>query len=107
MTVAYNYLNLPRLIDKAGGPNQEGGTIKWTYDASGRKLQKTVENSQSSNGTVTYMDGIEKTNGIWYSVYNAEGRVSWVVFPDNPPTLPTRRSHNTNTPCGTTSATAG
>jgi hypothetical protein len=53
------------------------------------------------------MDGIEKTNGIWYSVYDAEDRVSWVGSQTTPLILPTRRSHSTNTLCVTISATAG
>jgi len=54
--ITYNYLNLPDGIsvkkDNAGG---QKGSIRYIYDASGRKLQKTVEEKSVSvqNGTQT------------------------------------------------------
>ena len=59
-TIAYNHLNLPQSITVTGK-----GTITYTYDAGGNKLQKiTAETPTAANGnktittTTTYLSGL-------------------------------------------------
>ena len=65
LTIAYNFMNLPATVTKAGG-----GTITFEYTATGQKLTKIV------NGTVTrhYAGGIEYDGNTLAAVYNEEGR---------------------------------
>jgi len=53
--ITYNYLNLPSVITVTGK-----GTITYTYDASGNKLQKLT---QENNATVPY-NGTNYTSNI-------------------------------------------
>ncbi|MND83803.1 tRNA3(Ser)-specific nuclease WapA precursor [compost metagenome] len=68
--ILYNYLNLPQMVVK------EGTAINYLYDASGRKLRKTV-------GTTTddYVDGLQlQTVGTTTTIKfmaTEEGRANW------------------------------
>ena len=54
--IVYNYLNLPQTITVYATATAPKGTITYTYDAAGNKLQKTVV--EGSNKTVTtYVGG--------------------------------------------------
>lgn len=69
-TIHYNHLNLPTLIDFG-----TSGTISYLYDATGRKVRKTVANSTVS--TVTdYMNGFQYTDGAMNFFPHAEGFVN-------------------------------
>ena len=59
-TITYNYLNLPQTITMTGK-----GTISYTYDAAGNKLQKKVVDN--TNGTTTntlYLNGVIYQNDV-------------------------------------------
>jgi RHS repeat-associated protein len=54
-TIGYNYLNLSQLVHMQGK-----GNIRYTYDATGNKLQKRVIDSVSGLATTTlYLDGFQ------------------------------------------------
>lgn len=60
-SIQYNYLNLPWLItSKNNGDQTIKGTIKYIYDAAGRKLQKTTieEKATINNSTKITTDAI-------------------------------------------------
>jgi RHS repeat-associated protein len=68
--ITYNHLNLPTEINF--GSN---GTIKYLYDASGRKVKKTV--SQNDIHTITdYMNGYQYVNNRLAFFPTAEGYVN-------------------------------
>jgi RHS repeat-associated protein len=52
-SIAYNHLNLPQLITMTGGK----GTIEYTYDAAGMKLQKQVTDYPGNKITITKYAG--------------------------------------------------
>ena len=89
MTIKYNYLNLPREIVKENtpDPDDEEGTITWVYDATGRKLRKTVNSYQNGPSGILYLDGIEKHSNNDIFVYHAEGRAAY-YFPGTEPNAP-------------------
>jgi RHS repeat-associated protein len=60
--ITYNYLNLPQQVTMTGK-----GTINYTYDAGGNKLQKvTLDNTNSRSTTTLYLDGFvyQQTSAI-------------------------------------------
>jgi RHS repeat-associated protein len=71
--IQYNYLNLPQVITVSGK-----GTITYTYDAVGNKLQKTtVDNTVNPAKTTvtTYIDGVVYQNDILQLIMQEEGRI--------------------------------
>jgi len=50
--ILYNHLNLPTRVATPQG------VIEWKYDATGRKLEKTVTTNGQSRTTL-YLDGVE------------------------------------------------
>ena len=69
--IQYNYLNLPQTITISGK-----GTITYTYDAAGNKLQKqTVDNTNSTTTTVLYMGGAIYQNDVLQFMSQEEGRI--------------------------------
>ena len=66
-TTTYNILNLP---DTVTTPQ---GTVIYTYDAAGEKLNKTVQ-QDSVNTTTDYISGIQYTNGKLAFIQTEEGR---------------------------------
>jgi RHS repeat-associated protein len=70
--ITYNHLNLPYLVTVNGK-----GTIRYTYDATGNKLEKeTVETSPSSKTTnTTYLGGYVYENNVLQLFGHEEGRV--------------------------------
>ena len=80
LQTSYNFLNLPVQVQHSASGTS--GNIQYTYDASGRKLSKTID------GVVTqYVSGIEYENGAITSIATNEGRIrpkrpqSSVLFP--------------------------
>jgi RHS repeat-associated protein len=70
-TITYNYLNLPQTITMTGK-----GTISYTYDAAGNKLQKKVVDN--TNGTTTntlYLNGVIYQNDVLQFIAHEEGRL--------------------------------
>jgi RHS repeat-associated protein len=71
-SITYNHLNLPASISITGK-----GTISYTYDAAGNKLEKIVTDATSSNTvtTTTYIGGFQYENGDLKQFTHEEGRV--------------------------------
>jgi RHS repeat-associated protein len=71
-SITYNHLNLPYLITVNGK-----GTIQYTYDAAGNKLEKqTIETSPSSKNTQTsYLGGYVYENNVLQFFGHEEGRI--------------------------------
>lgn len=68
-SITYNYLNLPQTVSVTGK-----GTITYTYDASGNKLQKqTAEGSTTT--TTLYGAGTVYINNVLQFVLHEEGRI--------------------------------
>jgi RHS repeat-associated protein len=68
--IFYNHLNLPIFITTAKG------TITYTYDAAGTKMQKiTHDNATNVNTTTTYVQSIIYQNGAIQYIAQEEGRV--------------------------------
>lgn len=75
MTIAYNHLNLPKLMTFTGGA--QNNTIDILYDAAGTKLRKTVKTGTTVNYYQDYIGGIEYRDGVREAIYTAEGRVKY------------------------------
>jgi hypothetical protein len=82
--IPYNCLNLPWQIK--AHPGQEQGTITYTYDALGNKLEKHVqEDASASNGNqardnkTTYIGGFVYENDQLQFVAHEEGRIRFNV----------------------------
>jgi len=75
--ITYNHLNLPLQISVTGK-----GTITYTYDAAGNKLQKiTVDNSVNPSKTITntYISGFVYQNDTLQFISHEEGRTRWAL----------------------------
>jgi len=69
--ITYNYMNLPNQVTVTSK-----GTIAYTYDASGNKLEKTtVEGAKTT--TILYIGGIVYQNDTLQFIGHEEGRVRW------------------------------
>jgi len=70
-SITYNVLNLPNVITFSGI-----GTITYTYDANGNKLQKTINQTSPSKITNYYYAGdYIYRNDTLESIYHPEGRL--------------------------------
>lgn len=69
--ITYNHLNLPERIEFSNNANK---TISYTYDATGIKLKKTVNNNGSIT-TTDYVSGFIYDNNQLQHFSNEEGRV--------------------------------
>jgi RHS repeat-associated protein len=72
-SITYNHLNLPSVITVTGK-----GTITYTYDAAGNKMQKvTVDNTVNPAKTTTtlYLGGAVYENDILQFIGHEEGRI--------------------------------
>ena len=72
-SISYNFLNLPTSIHFQGK-----GTITYTYDALGNKLQKVTVDSTTGTPTTTttlYLDGAEYVNDTLQFLSTEEGRI--------------------------------
>ncbi len=67
ITIAYNHLNLPKKITY-----DSGSWIEFTYDATGRKLTKTLSTGVPKN----YVGAIEYSGANLESIYHSEGRLT-------------------------------
>lgn len=68
LTITYNYLNLPELIQKGGDQ------IRILYDAAGRKLQQEFIPAQGEGVLLDYISGVEYRDAEVNSVFHEEGR---------------------------------
>ncbi len=71
--IVYNHLNLPSEITVREQSGNKG-TIRYTYDASGIKLQKTIT-AGSSTRTTLYVSGFEYQNDTLQMAQHEEGRI--------------------------------
>jgi RHS repeat-associated protein len=69
-SIIYNHLNLPSVITVTGK-----GTITYTYDAAGNKLQKTVAETGQSAKTTIYAGGAVYENNVLQFIGHEEGRM--------------------------------
>jgi hypothetical protein len=67
LKIVYNFLNLPKQITKTGGG---GGSLEFTYDASGRKWKK-----EGAGGKREYVLGIEYHDAKQESIFGPDGRI--------------------------------
>ena len=74
--IAYNHLNLPRLITVTGK-----GTIAYLYDAAGNKLQK-VTTEGTAVKTTDYLGAFNYENNELQFVSHAEGRTRFSLHTD-------------------------
>ena len=65
-SITYNFLNLPELITTTGG------TIRFYYDATGRKVRKVVTEGANTT-TRSYEGGFEYENGVLVMIHTGEG----------------------------------
>lgn len=76
--ITYNYLNLPQQISVNKDDGTAKGTITYTYDAAGIKLQKTVNDIAGAvTNTTLYIAGFEYKNDTLQQVAMEEGRVRY------------------------------
>ena len=64
VTITYNYLNLLQTITFDGTQGNAGGTIDFTYDATGKKWRKTVTPTRQCGQVRDYIDGVEYTSTL-------------------------------------------
>ncbi len=65
-TITYNFLNLPEII------TMTGGSIRYYYDATGRKVSKVV--TEGADTTVrSYEGGFEYENGLLSIIHTRRG----------------------------------
>jgi RHS repeat-associated protein len=69
-SITYNHLNLPLVITVTGK-----GTITYTYDASGNKLQKVVAETGQTTKTTLYIGGAVYENDVLQFLSHEEGRI--------------------------------
>ncbi|MEM9917258.1 MAG: DUF6443 domain-containing protein [Bacteroidota bacterium] len=77
LKIGYNYLNLPKqIVDDNHTPSDptDDQVITITYDASGQKLSKQVQNSQTVLLEQHYCQGIEYKDKQVEAIYHSEGR---------------------------------
>jgi RHS repeat-associated protein len=75
-SIEYNHLNLPRRINFASG-----GNIIYIYNAQGVKLQKTVNNPNSTQASTRYRGGFQYDNTTLQFVHTAEGYIKHTINP--------------------------
>ncbi|HEX7903418.1 MAG TPA: DUF6443 domain-containing protein [Chitinophagaceae bacterium] len=68
--ITYNHLNLPQQITVTGK-----GTITYTYDATGNKLKKEVNETGQPLKTTLYLGGAVYENDVLQFIGHEEGRV--------------------------------
>ena len=79
--IEYNHLNLPTVITIKNPMSQNASTITFTYDATGKKVEKKVISS-GVNTTTKYINGFQYKNGSLQFFPTAEGYVN-VIVKDN------------------------
>ncbi len=71
--IEYNLLNLPTVIHV-----KDKGTITYTYDASGNKLQKVVAESGKTPKTTLYLSGAVYEDDLLQFAGHEEGRIRYI-----------------------------
>lgn len=73
--IVYNHLNLPAQIIMKNDNGTDKGTIVYTYDAAGNKLQKTVNETGQPAKTTLYLANGVYENNILQFLGQEEGRI--------------------------------
>jgi RHS repeat-associated protein len=76
-SIAYNYLNLPKLITFANG-----NTIEYIYDATGVKLEKIVKESGQTDKITDYVGGVVYEGNVRKFMSTEEGRIMLESTPE-------------------------
>jgi RHS repeat-associated protein len=74
--ITYNYLNLPEVITVRATGGTVKGTITYTYDAAGNKLQKVITEG-AKNDTTLYLGGVVFQNSVLQFIGQEEGRLRY------------------------------
>jgi RHS repeat-associated protein len=79
-SITYNHLNMPQTITVSppSGGAGGGGTIVYTYDAAGNKLQKTTTDNTVTPTKITttlYINGAVYENDVLQFIGHEEGRI--------------------------------
>lgn len=73
--IKYNHMNLPTQIQIQGQ-----GVINYTYDATGKKIKKHVQNTASTSySTTEYIDGFQYNNDVLQFFPTSEGYVNHIL----------------------------
>jgi len=81
LTITYNYLNLPQTLTFDGTQGNAGGTIDFTYDATGKKWRKTVTPTRQCGQVRDYIDGVEYTSTLCGLIYYSLQRWLYTARP--------------------------
>jgi len=73
--ITYNHLNLPTVIAVKKDDGTHKGTITYTYDAAGNKLQKIVDEDGQPLKTTLYLGGLVYENDVLQFISHEEGRI--------------------------------
>ncbi len=71
--IEYNYLNLPRLVEKVNGDK-----VEYIYDAAGTKLKKVAKNGANTDVT-DYIGGMHLTDGSLDFIMHTEGSFDYAT----------------------------
>jgi RHS repeat-associated protein len=73
--IVYNHLNLPQTITVRGTAGAVKGTITYTYDAAGNKLNKVITETGQPTKTTLYLGGAVYENDVLQFIGHEEGRI--------------------------------
>jgi RHS repeat-associated protein len=73
--ITYNHLNLPAIIIVKKDDGTDKGTITYTYDATGNKLKKEVNETGQPLKTTLYVGGAVYENDVLQFLGHEEGRI--------------------------------
>jgi RHS repeat-associated protein len=75
--IVYNHLNLPQSITVRTTGGTIKGTITYSYDAAGNKLQKIVTEAGQSTKTTLYIGDAAYENDVLQFIAHEEGRIRY------------------------------
>ncbi|NML21937.1 hypothetical protein HHL16_13695 [Pseudoflavitalea sp. G-6-1-2] len=75
--IVYNHLNLPSVVTVRTSGGGVKGTVAYTYDATGNKLQKKVTETGQPTKTTLYLGGSVYENDTLQFLRHEEGRIRY------------------------------